>query len=96
MSVLFLPTSKCFQVLQCITNNSNKHQSFVYAQLNDQTVLFLTIQFNNSYVFIQFPFDPYIGPHQVLILRAVVNRGAMAMKGYLTFPTFPTLLEPHH
>ena len=29
-----------------ITNNSIKHQSFVYAQLNDQTVLFQTIQFN--------------------------------------------------
>ena len=32
------------QVL-CITNNSIKHQSFVYPQLNDQTALFKTIQF---------------------------------------------------
>ena len=31
-------------VFLCITNNSVKHQSFVYTQLNDQTVLFLTIQ----------------------------------------------------
>ena len=30
---------KWFQVLLCITNNSIKHQSFVYTQLNDQTVL---------------------------------------------------------
>ena len=29
----------------CITNNSIKHQSFVYTQLNDQTVLFQTIAF---------------------------------------------------
>ena len=32
-----------------ITNNSIKHRSFVYTQLNDQTVLFLTIQFSVSY-----------------------------------------------
>ena len=32
---------KWFQVLLCITNNSIKYQSFVYTQLNDQTVLFL-------------------------------------------------------
>ena len=32
-----------FQVLLYITSNSIKHQSFVYTQLNDQTVLFLTI-----------------------------------------------------
>ena len=37
---------KWLQVLLCITNNSIKHQSFVYTQLNDQTVLFLTIQFS--------------------------------------------------
>ena len=29
-------------------NNSIKHQSFVCTQLNDQTVLFLTIQFSIS------------------------------------------------
>ena len=28
-------TVKCFQVLQCITNRSIKHQSFVYTQLNE-------------------------------------------------------------
>ncbi len=31
-------------------------------------------------------FDPYIGPYQVLPLRARVVLGAMAMKGYSTFP----------
>ena len=32
-------------MLLCITNNSIKYQSFVYTQLNDQTILFPTIQF---------------------------------------------------
>ena len=32
-----------FQVLLYITNNPIKHRSFVYTQLNDQTVLFQTI-----------------------------------------------------
>ena len=40
-----------FQVLLCITNNSIKHQSFVYAQLNDPAVLFQTIQFSISHLF---------------------------------------------
>ena len=35
----------------CITNNSIKYQSFVYTQVNDQTVLFLTIQFSTSHLF---------------------------------------------
>ena len=36
---------KWFQVLLCITNNSIKHQSFIYAELNAKTVLFQIIQF---------------------------------------------------
>ena len=40
---------KWFQVLLCIINNPIKHQSFVYTQLNDQIVLFLTIQFSISH-----------------------------------------------
>ena len=42
---------KWFQVLLCITNNSIKNQSFVYAQLNNRTVLFQTIQFSISHFF---------------------------------------------
>ena len=38
-------------MLLCITNNSIKHHSFVYAQLNDQTHLFLTIQSSISHLF---------------------------------------------
>ena len=33
--------------------NSIKHHSFVYIQLNDKTVLFLTIQFSISHLFAQ-------------------------------------------
>ena len=49
--LILLCTFKCFQVFLCITDNSIKHQSFVYTQLNDQAVLFLTIQFNISHLF---------------------------------------------
>ena len=41
-------------------------------------------------------FDPYIGPYQVLPLRARVDLGAMATKEYSAFPKAPALLEPHH
>ena len=34
--------------------------------------------------------------YQVLPLRARVDLGAMAMKGYSAFPKAPALLEPHH
>ena len=49
----FRHTVKEFLVLLCITNNSIKHQSFVYTQSNGQIVLFLTIQFYNSFVYTQ-------------------------------------------
>ena len=39
---------KLFQVLLCTTNNSNKHQSVVYTQLNVKSVPFQTIQFGIS------------------------------------------------
>ena len=42
---------KWCQVLLFITNNSIKHQSFVYTQLNVQTVLFQTIQFSMNHLF---------------------------------------------
>ena len=46
--IICLQTVKCFQVLLINTNNSINHQSFVYTQLNDQTVLFQGIQFSMS------------------------------------------------
>ena len=48
---ILLHKSKWLNVLLCITNNSIKHQSFVYTQINDQTVLFQTIQFSISHLF---------------------------------------------
>ena len=43
---IWFSMSTKFHVLPCITNNSIKHQSFVYTQLNDKTVVFQTIPFN--------------------------------------------------
>ena len=45
-----LHTVKWFKVLLYVTNNSIKHHSFVYIQLNDQTVLFQTILFSISHL----------------------------------------------
>ena len=42
---------KWFHVFLYITNNSIKHQSFLYTHLNDQTFIFLTIQFSRRYLF---------------------------------------------
>ena len=49
--LICLHTVKWFKILLCITNSSIKHLSFVYTQLNDQTLLFQTIQFSISQLF---------------------------------------------
>ena len=49
---ILLLTVKWGQVLLYIIYNSIKYHSFVYIQLNDQTVLFLTIQFSISHLFV--------------------------------------------
>ena len=41
-------------------------------------------------------FNPEIGPYGVVPLRARVDMGAMAIKGYSAFPKAPVLLETHH
>ena len=51
-----------------------------------------TINFRISMLLVLF--NPQIGPYQVLPLRARVDLGAMAMKGYSAFPKAPALLEP--
>ena len=51
-SVLHFNKIKWFQVMQYITNNSIKHQSFVYIQLNVKLVLFQAIQFSISTQFL--------------------------------------------
>ena len=48
----FVCTVKLFQVLLWIPNNSIKHQSCLYTQLNEQTVLFQTIQSRISHLFV--------------------------------------------
>ena len=53
-------------------------------------------QFSLAYVHCLVLFNPQIGPYQVLPLRARVDRGAMAIKGYSAFPKAPALLEPPH
>ena len=45
-NLALLNNVKWFQVLLCITNNS-----IIYTLLNDQTVLFLTIQFSINHLF---------------------------------------------
>ena len=85
---------KWFQVEQCITNSSLKLQSFVYTQLNDQTVLFLTIQFNVSHLIAHSlnvkHFKPLI---EVLLLWAIEDMEVIVMKGYSAFPKSPALLK---
>ena len=41
-----------FLVLLCITATPIKHQSIVYRQLNNETVLFQAIQFSISHLFV--------------------------------------------
>ena len=41
------------------------------------------------------PFVLLIEPYLVLPLRAKVDLGAMAIKGYSLFPKAPASLEPH-
>ena len=42
---------KLFPVLLCLTNNLNKHKSVVNTQLNEEKVLFQTIQFSISHLY---------------------------------------------
>ena len=60
--IKFLHTVIGFQVLLCTSNNSIKRQSFIYTQLNNETVLFLTIYFNRSFLCPQFKFQTSIAP----------------------------------
>ena len=48
----------------------------------------VSISYNDNYY--------TIGTYQVLPLQARVDLGAMAIKGYSTFPKVSALLEPHN
>ena len=41
-------------------------------------------------------FNPLIGFYQVQLFPAIVELGAMAMKGFSAFPKAPASQEPHH
>ena len=86
-------TVKWFQVLLCITNNSIKHQSFVYSLLNYRTVLFLTIQFYISHSFKCQTVLFWSIIRTVLGVRVDVR--SMRIKGYSTSSKIPGL-EPRH
>ena len=49
-NLILLHTVKWFQVF-CYISSTVKHHSFVYTYLNDQTVLFQTIQFSINHLF---------------------------------------------
>ena len=81
-----------------ISNNSIKHLLFVYTQMIDQTILYLTLQSCLSFNYAQFKcqiflFDPLIRAYQVLQFWIRVDLGVMAMKGYSTFQKAPGI-EP--
>ena len=58
----------------CITNNSVKHQSFVYTQLNDQTDLFQTIQFGICHLFaLSLNVKQFYSTHRYSTLSDVTN-----------------------
>ena len=87
------------QVLLFNTNYSIKHQSFVYTQLNDQTILFQAIQFSIIHLFapcLNVKQFYLIGPDQMLQPRARVDLRGMTMNGYLAYYTSLALQEPHH
>ncbi len=58
-----------------------------------QTVLIQTTQFSISMQLVLF--NPWTGPYQVLLRRAGVDLGAMAMKGCSTLLKAPASLEPY-
>ena len=88
-----LLTVKRFQVLLFFTKNSIKDQSFVYSQLKDQAVLFLTIQINLNHLSAQFVKQFYLNhPIWRQPLRVRVDLGVMAMKWCYKSQG----MKPHH
>ena len=78
------------------------NHSFIYVQLNDQAVLFLTIRFNMNNLFAhslnvkQFYLILREDPFRCYHTEIIVDRGVMTMKGYSAFSKAPASLEPHH
>ena len=66
-----------------------------YPLLTILTVLFQAIQFSIDHLFTLSLNIKYkwIVPNRVLLLWTKIDLGAIALKGYLTFPKAPALLE---
>ena len=73
--------------LLCITNNTIKHQSFLYTHFNVKTVLFQIIQFSTNHLLaFNLNVKQIYLTHRQDPIRARVNLGAIEMKGYSAFP----------
>ena len=87
------------RILPCITYNLIKHQSFVYIQLNDQAVLFQTIQFSISHLFAY-----SLNVKQFYFNRALSGATTLGQSGtgnddidrVLQISQVPELMDPHH
>ena len=96
-----LNTIKWFQILWFNTNNSIKHESFVFTHLDDQTVLFQTnnltchffaLSLNVKQFYLTCRKEPikcyHSGPEWIW--------GWWQVKGHSAFPKAPTLAKLHH
>ena len=63
-----------------------------YTQLNNQSVLFLTIQFSKSFVCTQFKYQQFYLTHRYDPIRCYHS----VPECYSIFFKAPALLEPHH
>ena len=85
-----------------ITNNSIKHQSFVCTQLNDQTVLFLTIQFSICHLFAlnlnvkQFYFTHREDSFRCYHFGLKWTWERWQWRSIIAFSKVSALLKPHH
>ena len=95
-TVLFQTIQTLLHWFLLTPSNLFRHSFFTHCQ-NDQAVLFQITYFSLSTPFKceTFLLDPEIGPYQVLPLRARVDVGAIAMKGYSAFLKVPALLKTH-
>ena len=86
--LICLHTVKWFQILLCISNNSIKHQPFVYTLLNEQTILFQTIQFNLSFDISIWPIDRTLSDVTTL---GLIGSGNDSNEGVLHIPQNPNI-----
>ena len=97
--LIHLHSVKWFQVLLCITNNLIKDQSFVYTQLSNRAILFLTI-WHTPFVCTVFNVKQFYLTHRLDLSGAnTPDQGgprSNGNEGVLYIPKSPVVLEPHH